>query len=195
MEIGMLEEINNFYSEIVDRVDRKRTAVTHEYMKRHNALPLPATFTIDAGQRISKAQTGMEVRLYSDHPWRPDGGPKDDFERKTLQVLAQKVHDHNADLTHHEFTEIDGRPYLRFAKGQLMQQSCLGCHNDKSSPKQGWRPGDLVGVLVINRPLESDIARTESGLYGSFLLMGVVILALVVLCVGFVIRARLKSQG
>src|SRR5262249_52918546 len=78
MEIGMLEEVNTFYSEIVDRVDGTKTKVTHEYTKTKNALPLPATFTIDAGQRISRAQTGMEVRLYSDYPWRPDGGPKDD---------------------------------------------------------------------------------------------------------------------
>jgi hypothetical protein len=192
MEIGMLEEINNFYSEIVDRVDRKMTPVTHEYIKRKNALPLPATFTIDAGQRISKAQIGMQVRLYSDHPWRRDGGPKDDFERTALRMLAQKVKQQDPELTYHEFTMIGDRPYLRFAKGQLIQQSCLGCHNDKSSPKQGWRPGDLVGVLVINRPLERDIARADSGLHGAFLLMGLVVFALAVVCIGFLIRSRLK---
>src|SRR5262249_46646546 len=74
MDVAMLEEVNAFYSEIVDRVDWNKTMVTHEYAKRRNALPLPATFTIDAGQRISKTESGMQVRLYSNHPWRPDGG-------------------------------------------------------------------------------------------------------------------------
>jgi serine/threonine protein kinase len=194
MEIGMLEEVNTFYSEIVDRVDWKKTPVTHEYTKVKNALPLPATFTIDAGQRISKAQTGMEVRLYSDHPWRQDGGPKDDFERTTLRVLSQKITDRDTDLSYHEFTQIAGRPFLRYAKGQVMKQSCVQCHNgSKESPKRDWSEGDLVGVLVINRPLDQDIARTHSGLYGAFLLMGGVVFVLVVLSLGFVVRSRWKS--
>ena len=75
MEMAMLEEINAYYSEIIDRVDASRTPVTHEYATRKNALPLPATFLIDAGQRLSKTESGMQVRLYSNHPWRP-GAPQ-----------------------------------------------------------------------------------------------------------------------
>lgn len=196
MEIAMIEEVNAFYSEIVDRVDWTKTPVTHEYTKRKNALPLPATFTIDAGQRISKAQSGMQVRLYSNHPWRKDGGPKDDFERKSLEVLSQKAQSKDADLAFHEFTEIQGRPFLRYAKGQLMQQSCVNCHNgDKISPKRDWKEGDLVGVLVINRPLDSDIARTDSGLHGAFLLMGLIAVLLVGLSLGFLIRSRMKAAS
>jgi hypothetical protein len=191
-EIAMLEEVNAFYSEIVDRLDWNKTQVTHEYAKRKNAVPLPATFTIDVGHRISKAQSGMQVRLYSDHPWRADGGPKDDFEQRTLQVLSERAQKRDADLTFHEFTEIDGRPTLRYAKGQLMQESCVKCHNgDKSSPKRDWQVGDLVGVLVINRPLDHDIARTHSGLHGAFLVMGAIALVLVGLSLAFLIRARM----
>ncbi|MCI0642023.1 MAG: protein kinase [Gemmataceae bacterium] len=210
MEIGMLEEVNAFYSEIVDRVDWTKTPVTHEYAKRKNAMPLPATFTIDVGQRISKAELGMEVRLYSHYPWRKDGGPRDDFERKALQKLTQvaceipSAPEGNTsspegkgvavDLTFHEFTEIDGRPFLRYAKGQLMKQSCVKCHNsDKASPKQDWHEGDLAGVLLINRPLDRDIARTRSGLKGAFLLMGAVAVALVGLSLGFLVRSRWKA--
>src|SRR6185503_7406708 len=112
------------------------------------------------GQRISKTQSGMQVRVYSDHPWRANGGPKDAFEKKTLDVLSQRAQHKEPELSFHEFTEIEGRPYLRFAKGQLMKQSCVKCHNgDKTSPKRDWQEGDLVGVLLINRPLDQDIAR------------------------------------
>src|SRR5262249_24522099 len=90
MEIAMLDEVNAFYSDVVDRIDGNKTPVTHEYAQRKDALPLPATFIIDVGQRISKAQTGMQVRLYSDHPWRRDGGPRDAFEQLSLDVLADK---------------------------------------------------------------------------------------------------------
>src|SRR5439155_589505 len=56
MEMAMLEEMNAFYSEIVDRVDWSKTPVTHEYTTRKNAIPLPATLTIDYGLRLSKTE-------------------------------------------------------------------------------------------------------------------------------------------
>lgn len=194
MEISMLEDVHAFYSDLVDRVDGAKTAITHEYAKRKNALPLPATFIIDVGQRISKTQTGMQVRVYSDHPWRTDGGPKDAFEKKTLEVLTEKARQKNVEVAFHEFTEINGQPFLRYAKGQLMQSSCVKCHNgDKISPKRNWQEGDLAGVLLINRPLDNDIARTHSGLHGAFLVMGTIALGLVGLCFAFLVRSRLKS--
>jgi tRNA A-37 threonylcarbamoyl transferase component Bud32 len=196
MEIAMMEEMNAFYSEIVDRVDWTKTQVTHEYAARKNALPLPATFTIDAGRRISKAQSGMQVRLYSDHPWRRDGGPRDDFERDALRVLTEKAKQKDGELAFHVFADIDGRPFLRYAKGQLMQQSCVNCHNgDKSSPKRDWQGGDLAGVLVINRPLDRDIARTDSGLHGAFLLTGAIGVLFLSLCLGLLIRSRRTTLG
>jgi serine/threonine protein kinase len=195
MEIAMLEEINAYYSEVVDRVDGTKTPVTHEYATQKNAIPLPATFLIDAGQRLSKTETGMQVRLFSDHPWRQRGDPKDAFEQKVLGVLANKAQARDGDITYHEFTEIDGQPFLRYAKGQLMKQSCVKCHNgDERSPKRDWHEGDLAGVLAITRPVERDIARTRSGLRVAFLLTGVV----AVLPVGFglvhVLRSRLKNR-
>src|SRR5262249_13942792 len=129
MEMAMLEEINAYYSDVVDRVDRNRTPVTHEYATRPNALPLPATFLIDAGQRLSKTESGMQVRLYSDHPWRGGRPGMDPFEDKALRVLSERVRMNNADLTYYEFTELEGRPFLRYAKGQLMKQTCVKCHN------------------------------------------------------------------
>jgi hypothetical protein len=113
-----------------------------------------------------------------------------------VEVLSRKARQKNEDLTFHEFSDIDGRPSLRFAKGQLMQQSCVNCHNgDKISPKRDWKEGDLVGVLVITRPLDRDIARTHSGLRGAFLLMGTIAVLLVSLCLGFLVRSRMKSTA
>jgi hypothetical protein len=193
MEIAMLEEVNAYYSDIVDRVDWNKTPVTHEYAQRKNALPLPATFVIEAGQRIGKTESGMQVRLFSKHPWRAGRGPKDPFEQNVLDVLFHKVRARDGDLTYHEFTQIDGMPYLRFAKGQLMKQSCVKCHNgDPQSPKKDWREGDLAGVLAITRPVERDIARTRSGLRGAFVLTGVIALIPVGVGLGFVLRSRMN---
>jgi eukaryotic-like serine/threonine-protein kinase len=196
MEIAMLEEVAAFYNEIVDRVDLEKTPVTHLYATEKYAIPPQATFTLDLGQRISKSEAGMQVRLYSDYPWRPDGGPKDSFEQKALVVLAEKAKRKNEELNYYEFTEMDGRPFLRYAKGRLMEPSCINCHNkDSASPKKDWREGELAGALVIYRPLERDIARTQSGLKGAFLLMGTVAVLLVGLCFGFLVRARLQGAA
>ena len=186
MEVAMLEEVNGFYNDIVNRVDTNKTAITHQYAARPNALPVPATFTIDLGQRISSTESGMQVRLYSNYSWRPNGGPKDPFEQRVLETLSDRALRQNEDLSIHEFTEINGRPFLRYAKGQLMQRTCIECHNsDTASPKRDWREGDLAGALLINRPLDREIARTRSGLQGAFLLMGATALVLSALGLGF----------
>jgi len=195
MDIAMLEEVNAYYSDVVDRVDWNVTPVTHEYTKKKNAIPLPATFIIDAGERISKTESGMQVRLYSNHPFRKDAGPKDAFERKVVDALVQKAQSGSNDLTYHEFTEIENRPYLRYAKGQLMKPSCVKCHNgDPASPKKDWREGDLAGVLAITRPVERDIARTRSGLRGAFLLTGMIALLPVGFGLGLWFRWRMRDM-
>lgn len=191
MEMAMLEEVNAFYSDVVDRVDQNKTPVTHEYASRKNTLPLPATFIIDAGQRISKTESGMQVRLYSDHPWRKNVASLDSFEKKALVLLSQRAQANDSDLTYHEFSDIDGRPSLRFAKGQLMKQTCVKCHNgDTTSPKRDWREGDLAGVLAITRPVERDIARTSSGLRGAFLLTGLIAAIPVAFGIGYLWRSQ-----
>ena len=168
MESQMLDEMNAFYSELVDRLDGRKVPITEAYLTTHGALPLPATFTIDAGERISKAETGMQVRLYSRYPWRANGGPKDEFERNAIAVLEQ-----NPKQPFHEFTEIAGRPSLLYATARRMEESCVKCHNQaKTSPKKDWKVGEVVGVLKIVRSLDRDIERTRQGLLGAFILMG-----------------------
>jgi hypothetical protein len=196
LEAAMLEEVNAYYNDVVNRIDMRKTPMSHEYASRPNTLPVPATFTIDLGQRISATQSGMQVRLYSDHPWRANGGPRDDFERRVLRELSDKAQRRDDDLTMHEFTEIDGRPFLRYAKGQLMQKNCLDCHNkDTASPKRDWREGDLVGALLINRPLDREIARTRTGLQGASLLMAAAVLGFGGLGVGLLFRARREHRS
>jgi serine/threonine protein kinase len=168
MESQMFDAINTFYSELVDRIDGRKVPITDAYLTTHGALPLPATFTIDAGERISKAESGMQVRIYSRYPWRKNGGPKDEFETKALDILEQKP-----DKPFHEFTEIAGRRALLYATARRMEDSCVKCHNQsKNSPKRDWKVGEVVGVLKIVRSLDRDIARTRQGLWGAFLLIG-----------------------
>ena len=114
--------------------------------------------------------------------------------QKALEILTRQANAREGDLTHHEFTNIDGRPFVRYAKGQLMKQTCVKCHNaDEKSPKRDWQEGDLAGVLVVTRPLDRDIARTRSGLRSAFLVMGVIAILPVVCSLGLLARSRWKN--
>jgi eukaryotic-like serine/threonine-protein kinase len=196
-ESEMLDVVNTLYSsQVVDRVQSKGIVVTHDYATKSGAIPLPATFTIESGERIGqRSKTGMRFRLYSDHPFRSrkDGGPRDDFERAALAGLRR-----NPANPVYRFEAFQGRASLRYATAQQMQANCIACHKGHpDSTKKDWKEGDVGGVLEIIRPLTRDIARTREGLRETFLLMAVVSGALLVLSgLVLVVRSRrLKRES
>lgn len=207
MEADMLERLNGFYSEkIIDRLDQTKVRVSNNYAQRNDTVPLPATMLIDAGEHISKSHTGMEVRLYSGFPFRPQGGPRDGFEKRALAALEAKVravqpasgHAPAAYLqaAYHEFGYKQGKPVVRYARPQIMQESCVKCHNQNtSSPKRNWKAGDLVGVLAITRPLDRDIERTERGLRGAFVIVATVATVLMGFSMAFVAATRVRRSS
>ena len=142
MEANMLEDINDYYSEsVIGRIDQNQIPVTHKYASTPNSLPLPFTFMIDAGRRITENESGMQVKIYSDYPWRNDCGPHNDFEARAIQALGlgcrtefskasdsviNQVIDDNLDgRSYHEFGDVAGEPVLRYARAQIMKQSCV----------------------------------------------------------------------
>jgi hypothetical protein len=173
MHAEMLERMNALYSDAVATpMSAHGVQVTHDYQNRPGAIPLPATFTIDLGKAMHDSKYGMQVRLYSDFPFRTrkDGGAQDDFERQALQALRG-----DPTVPVHRFEVYDGRHVLRHATARLMQESCVGCHNTHpDSTKTDWKVGDVRGVLEIIHPLERDVARTRDGLRGTFVLMAVI---------------------
>jgi serine/threonine protein kinase len=188
-----LEEVNNLYSDVIEGLKPGSVQVTHDYATRKGAMPLPATLTIDLGRRIStRSESGMQVRLYSDHPFRfrTDGGPADDFERDALQRLRE-----NPNEPVYRFEEYDGRPSLRYATARRMRDTCLACHNfHPDSTKKDWKVGDVRGVVEIIRPLDRDEARTRAGLQETFVLVGVVAGSLLGLTVLFVVRGGRRAR-
>ncbi len=194
MEADMMEQTNEYYSDLLTRLDTRDIAVTHEYAMKRNALPLPATFTIDSAQRMSQGDSGLQFRLYSQYPFRANGGPKDDFQREALKILTDRSRQPPLpkQLEYHRFVTIDGRPSLKYARGQLMKESCVKCHNaHKQSPKKDWKENELVGVLLITRPLDRDVERTQAGLQSAFVVMG----SAVLLLTGFAIIAAMRSRS
>lgn len=179
LETNMLDEVWRYYSDEISDIDPKTTniAITENYKHVHPSLPLPATFAIDLGERISRRSPGMEVRVYSRYPWptRKDGGPQGEIDVAALEWLeAEAKPDDKPPVEYAHFANDDGRRKLLYYTARHMEKSCLACHNhpDSVSPKKDWKEGDVVGVLKIVRPLEHEIANTQAGLRSAFLLMG-----------------------
>jgi serine/threonine protein kinase len=179
-ETRILDEVWRFYSEVISDIDPKtaKVNITENYRTVHPALPLPATFAIDLGERISHSP-GMEVRVYSRYPWpgRKDGGAQDEFDLAALEWLEGQVRpDRQQPAEFARFVDDNERRKLLYYTARYMEKSCLGCHNnpDSRSPKKDWKEGDVVGVLKIVRPLDQEIDNTQRGLRGAFTLMGII---------------------
>jgi serine/threonine protein kinase len=190
----ILDEINNIYStEVVERVKLHGIEVVHDYARRKDAIPLPATLTIILGRQISeKSFSGVQVRLYSDHPFktRTDGGPRDDFEREALPLLRQ-----NPSQPVYRFETFQGRLVLRYATARRMQEACVRCHNTHpDSTKRDWKEGDVRGVLEVIRPLDNDAARVRAGLRGTFTLVAGVSLSLLALTVFVLVAGNRRTH-
>ncbi len=170
-----MASIRDFYSsEIVPRARKGGATVTHAYHDSDGAIPLPATLSIELGERVSQTSEGGKFRFYSAYPfpWRIDGGPRDAFESDALKALQQGDKDHFVRVEH-----IDGVQILRYAAPVRMGASCVACHNSrKDSPKTNWAVGDLRGVQSVQVGLPTlsilDNAR-HFGLY-AFMVIGVI---------------------
>ncbi|MHC5780092.1 MAG: adenylate/guanylate cyclase domain-containing protein, partial [Nostoc sp.] len=66
-----------YSSAAVERIEKiKGITVTHNYLVKDGAIPIPATYAIELGKNLSQDGTGFSVRLYSDYPfpWRKAKG-------------------------------------------------------------------------------------------------------------------------
>jgi class 3 adenylate cyclase len=143
---------------------------TDDYTAKEGAIPVPATYLIELGNRLSVNNDGMLVRLYSDFPFphrRKEGGPRDKFEREALQHLRQ-----HPEQQFFRVEKFQGRQSLRYAQADILKPSCIGCHNtSRNSPKKDWKVGDVRGILEITTPLDSFMAKTNQGLQENFTML------------------------
>jgi signal transduction histidine kinase/DNA-binding response OmpR family regulator len=141
-----------YTKEVVDVV-RDRVPVLHDYKDHKGAIPLPATLSMELGERMGAGGAGVRALLYSRYPfpWREKtGGLKGDFEARAWEELNR-----NPEAPFHRIEEVEGKLSLRYAIADRMHQACVTCHNSLAeSPKKDWRVGDVRGVLEVDLPIE-----------------------------------------
>jgi PAS domain S-box-containing protein len=153
-----------YASEVVTRLVDSGLEVTHDYQSRPLAFPLPATLTMHLGERLSRDRPGAHLLLLSDYPFpsrasqRP---PLDDFEQEALRALRADSQLKSV----HRFEVYHGRPSVRYAIADRMEQSCVDCHNaHPESPKRDWKVGDVRGIVEIIRPLDEQVSQAQANL-------------------------------
>jgi PAS domain S-box-containing protein len=181
-----ITQFRNFYTqELVPRALQAGMGVTHDYQSRNNALPLPATLTIDLGHYLSKVDGGTQVRLYSDQPfpWRVTERALDDFQQQALAHLKAQP---NEPFVREEV--MNGQRVLRFAQADRMLASCVACHNSyPGSPRTDWKVGDVRGALEVVLPV-SQWQLASTGVLNRTFVVLLVLLFLGLLLIWFSVK-------
>ena len=184
-------QFRNFYSaEIVPRARAAGMNITHDYRHLPDALPLPATFTLNFGEFLSSEQHGFKVSLYSDKPfpWRARERKLDDFQVKALRALSI-----NPSAPVVQLENRGGEKWLRYAVADRLLDSCVACHNSyPGSPRTDWKAGDVRGVLEIQRPMTAGEVVLQSGIRNAVLVSVSLIIASMLL-VSLTLRGLRRS--
>ena len=186
-----VSQFRNFYSKtIVPKACNHGMKINHNYLSESSSLPLPATFAKDFAKSLSVNNSAYSVKLYSDlpFPWRKNE-VIDEFEKNALEKIkkspSQEVW---------SFETIKGVQVLRYAKGDILKESCVSCHNNYSgTPKKDWKAGDVRGVLEVIRPISAFESESSNLLKNSFLMMLALILSMVMLLF-FILRKLTGSM-
>ncbi len=177
--IKSIAEFRNLYSsEVVANAKKSGMTITHDYHNKENAIPLPATFTLLFGERVSAKSIGASSRMYSPYPfpWNEAGGTKTDFQKQAWAFLQD-----NPDQPYYQFESTNETLSLRYAVGDKLKASCVGCHNSYlDTPKQDWKTGDVRGVMEVVVPLGKLSAAIQEQLNKSYLVFVVLGLIFIV---------------
>ena len=185
-----ITQFRDYYStEVVPRARKAGVEVTHDFHAKETAIPLPATLTIELGERLSNQGGGRGFRLYSKFPfpWRKDR-VLDDFETESLAAAAA---DPKQPFVRYE--ERNGTTVIRYATAVTMGPSCVACHNSHpDSPKKDWKVGDIRGIQEVTLAVDAGAAAGSGDLLETILFYAV-LAAMGLLLIGALL-GRLKRS-
>ena len=146
----LIAAVQKFYSnEVVSRVqDLSGLTVTHDFRATDNAIPLPATLTIELSKQFASDGTGSNFRLISKYPFplRKDRKLSNFEERALTALVGGRQEEFFDDVAG---TEVQS---FNYATPVIMGETCVTCHNTRAnSPKRDWKVGDVRGALVISQ--------------------------------------------
>jgi len=137
---------------IVQRLDadEQRIAAAENWREAH-CLPVHAQMLRHSAQGIQKGGAEFSYTLRSLWPINKSNGPQTQVEQAGLEAVAK-----NPDQPFYVEEELGGRSYFTaLYADRATLPSCIACHNrHPGSPKQDFKPGEVMGAIVVRVPLE-----------------------------------------
>jgi hypothetical protein len=169
----VIDDMRGFYaSDVVGRVMAQHAAVpTHNYKEVSGGIPIPATLSIELGQRISARNDAVRYRFVSDEPFKGRSPHNlDSFEQRALQTLRKDPTKPVVSAQGSLFESV-----IRLATPVLLGPACVNCHNSHpDSPRRDWKVGDVRGIqeITVRQPIGANIFSFKY-LLAYFLLIGI----------------------
>lgn len=156
---NFFSEMRGFYlNELLSRVQSTDIEITHDYRNVENALPIPATMSLDFSEYLNDHSTDVTIALVSEYPF-PWRGDRDltAFDMRALNRLqALGSGEYSEFLTENDTT------YLHYASPIVMGEGCVSCHNSHpQSPKTDWKVGDVRGLQIVELPVDDTLATLD----------------------------------
>jgi methyl-accepting chemotaxis protein len=152
-EADHVKELRSFYiSSVTSKISRQDTIkIGADYQEKPDTIPYPASFIIDLLDKQSSSE--KKLAYVSPYPFR-EGRKMDSFQTDAWKALQENP---STPFTRREI--VNGKEFMRLAVGDHMTESCVACHNTMaSSPRKGWKVGDLRGVMEISQSVDSILA-------------------------------------
>ena len=159
--IQIVEDRKQYTKNII--VKLKKDGITNVHPNRNytnldGGIPLPATFVQEVSSSINK-QGVYSYDLLSKWNINKEKNLRTDFEREAFDFLYQKE-----GKVFMRFMEHNGIFTLRYATPDVAgAEACVKCHNShEDSPKKDFKLGEVMGILVVNIPIGTMSAKTET---------------------------------
>ncbi len=153
----MLYQVMSANREVYSRVVVQRltideeTLTASEHFEDDAALPLPSQMFRFAAEKVMDHTEDFSYSLLSLYPINKKNGPGTDLERQGLEYVA----DHSGENFYGEEILGDERYFSAVYPDYAVVEACVHCHNNhKDSPRTDFKPGDVMGGVVIRIPID-----------------------------------------
>lgn len=136
---------------VVGRLAAKEKVIrASEHFKDDKALPLPAQMFRFGSEMVADKTNAFSYSLLSLWPINKQNAPRTEAEKKGLKFVAE-----NKGKNYYTEETLGGKRYFTAVYADTaVARVCVSCHNGhKDSPKTDFKPGDVMGGVVIRIPM------------------------------------------
>ncbi len=158
--LQITEDRKQYTQNVIGKLKKEVPEVhpNRNYAVIKGSIPLPTTFLKEVSDVIN--QKGIySYDFLSKWNINKEKGLITDFEKEAFDYLYNKK-----GKVFSRFLVHKGLYTLRYATPDMASaEACVNCHNvHEDSPKSDFKPGDVMGILVVNIPIGTVSAKTEA---------------------------------